>query len=69
MYFLRQVAENIINSNASQLDDLTIVFPSKRAGLFFQEELKIIVREKGINATWLPKIKAIDEFLLGLATS
>ena len=64
MFFLREVAKNIINKYSSNLDDLTIVFPSKRAGLFFNEELKLITREKGLNAIWLPKVMAVDEFLL-----
>ena len=69
MFFLKKVAEHILNDGISKLGELTIVFPSKRAGLYFQEELKVLVREQGFNATWLPKIKAIDEFLLSFSNS
>ena len=36
---LQIMAKDIIRKNGTDFDDLTIIFPNKRAGLFLAEEL------------------------------
>lgn len=56
--FLSKVAHQII-SNHSNISNITIILPSKRAGLFLKTELK-----KHLNKTsLLPKILSIEDFI------
>lgn len=55
--FLKHIAEDLYNRYGSHLADLAIVFPNKRAGLFFNEYLKQI----SDTPVWCPVYKTIDE--------
>jgi len=56
--FLSKVAHQII-SNHSNISNITIILPSKRAGLFLKTELK-----KHLNKTsLLPKILSVEDFI------
>jgi len=55
--FLAQLAQLIATDYSDQLRDLTVLFPNKRAGLFFKKALT----EKLNKAAWLPRISTIEQ--------
>ena len=64
MYFLNQIASYVIANELNHLKDLVIVFPSKRAGLFFKQEFKKIALKKFREPVFIPRTLVIDEFFL-----
>jgi hypothetical protein len=61
--FLKQIAANLFQRYGSKISDLTIVFPNRRAGLFFTDYLNSLVNEP----LWLPEIISINEFFTNLS--
>ncbi|MBS9524773.1 PD-(D/E)XK nuclease family protein [Litoribacter alkaliphilus] len=60
--FLRNTAQDILQS-FPLLKDVTVVFPNRRAGLFFTQHLgKIIDKPQ-----WLPEVKTIEDLFYGYA--
>lgn len=55
--FLGRLAQLIAAEYGDHLRELTILFPNKRAGLFFKKALT----EKLKKASWLPRIQTIEE--------
>lgn len=58
--FLKKVATDIYNRYGNNLADIAIVFPNKRAGLFFNEYLK----QLSDKAIWSPTYMTINELFL-----
>ena len=56
--FLEQLAEHHIQYHLTEIDEFCFVFPSRRAGLFFNKYLS----EKTPKAVWAPKVVTINEF-------
>ncbi len=56
-YFLKQLADSLYRSHGQNIADLTIVFPNRRAGLFFTEYLHRIITA----STFSPEIITIQE--------
>ena len=54
--FLKNTAQSIL-SNHQNLQDLCIILPNRRAGLFFTQHLGTLINEP----TWLPEIKTIED--------
>lgn len=61
--FLEELAEEIAAAFPNQLDELTFVFPNKRAGLFFQKYLA----EKIKSPVWSPAVLPIEAFIRKLS--
>lgn len=61
--FLEQLAEQLFEKHGHDFQDVTIVFPNRRAGLFFRKYLSKHL-EKPV---WAPQILNIDEFVKGLS--
>jgi hypothetical protein len=61
-YFLEEIAENLLERFSNDLGDVTIVFPNKRAGLFFNKALS----ERVKKPLWSPEIQSIEEFIYSL---
>jgi RecB family exonuclease len=61
--FIQQLVAEIIEKHGDRLDSLCVVFPTRRAGLFFRKELAAQVK----NPVWSPKIFSIQDFLLRLS--
>ncbi len=55
--FLKHIAEDLYSKYGSHLADIAIIFPNKRAGLFFNEYLKQI----STTPVWCPVYKTIGE--------
>jgi CRISPR/Cas system-associated exonuclease Cas4 (RecB family) len=60
--FLVDVAETIIRENP-RLEDATIVFPNKRAVMYFRHYLT----EKISNPAWAPQLFSIEDWMSGLS--
>ncbi len=59
MKFLEEIAKEILDMKDVRLDRLTVVFPNRRAGLFFQKYLAAGI-EKPI---WSPQVMNIVDFI------
>ncbi len=58
-FYLSQLAEHVYINYKDRLSKICIVFPNRRAGLFFQQYLA----EKIDNPIWSPQILTIKEFV------
>ena len=63
MKFLEEIAEHFLNQYAESDEEVTVVFPNRRAGLFFQKHLS----SKVTVPVWSPRIKSIEDFIKGLS--
>lgn len=59
--FLRQVAQDILQKHPT-LEGVTLILPSRRAGVFLKKELSKLIDKP----TWSPKIITIEDFVLEL---
>lgn len=57
--FLQLLAKDLIKKHDHTFDQLTIVFPNKRAGLFLADELSKLIG----RPVWMPKIVTLNEFV------
>ncbi len=57
--FLQEVAIDLINKYGQELSDCTVVFPSRRAGVFFKSYLY----QSSPKVMWSPKISTINEIM------
>jgi hypothetical protein len=64
MRFLEEIAEHVINKYQGSTDTVTVVFPNRRAGLFFRKYLSDAISKP----IWSPKILSIEDFIKGLST-
>lgn len=57
--FLEKTAEHIINQYKSNIENVCIVLPNRRAGLFLRKHLS----EKLATTHWSPQIQSIEDFI------
>lgn len=57
--FLEDIAEKVLNKYANQLDKVTIVFPNRRAGLFFRRHMAKHLKKP----VWSPSIVSMEDFV------
>ncbi|NOT74202.1 MAG: PD-(D/E)XK nuclease family protein [Cyclobacteriaceae bacterium] len=60
--FLKELAEKIIAQH-KKLEDVTVIFPNRRAALFFRKYLADSI----VKPAWSPKLLSIEEFFSGLS--
>lgn len=63
MTFVEQLAADLYDKYGDQLSEVTVVFPSRRAGVFFRRAISSLL-DKPI---WSPKILGVEEFFHGLS--
>jgi hypothetical protein len=63
MKFLEEIVETILEKHQASPDSVTIVFPNRRAGLFFRKYLA----SKISGPIWSPKITSIEDFIKDLS--
>ena len=63
MKFLEEIVEVVLSRYADATDGVTIVFPNRRAGLFFQKYLSARITKP----IWSPKIVSIEDFIKNLS--
>lgn len=61
--FLDKLAEQILSENADGLGKLCIVFPSRRAGIFFKKSLASKINKP----QWSPEVLGISDFIVALS--
>ena len=61
--FLEEVSRQLLEKHRGHLADLTVVFPNRRAGLFFREILSRNIHEPG----WSPRLLTFPEFITELS--
>ncbi|WKN42542.1 PD-(D/E)XK nuclease family protein [Tunicatimonas pelagia] len=61
--FLEEVSQAILEKYATDLEQLTVVFPNRRAGLFFQHILAHQAKQSG----WAPRIITFEDFVSELS--
>jgi len=64
MKFLEELADEFIKRYPGGSDDVTYVFPNRRAGLFFRKYLS----ERVTGPIWSPRVMSIEEFIVAHAT-
>lgn len=64
MTFISELAENILKDHAGKLDQVTVVFPNRRAGLFFQKALSRHISKP----IWMPQVKSMEDFVTGFSS-
>ena len=57
--FIDEIAEKLLKDYSDNLEDLTIIFPNRRAGLFFTKALA----NKISNPIWSPAIIGFEDFV------
>ncbi|TRX47148.1 PD-(D/E)XK nuclease family protein [Fulvivirga sp. M361] len=57
--FLQEIAQDIIRNYPGKLGDITIIFPNRRAGLFFREYLK----QELNGPSWSPQVLSFQDFI------
>lgn len=62
--FLNALCKSLLNTYGQDLSQLTLVFPTRRASLFFQRELAALSDQP----VWSPAIFSIQDFIAGLST-
>ncbi len=58
--FIQEVAQKIYATHSGQLDKVEVVFPNRRAGLFFRKELGALIDQP----VWMPSITSLEDFIL-----
>lgn len=58
--FLQEVAQHVLTHHRDHLDQVTIIFPNRRAGLFFRKAIGQLI-EKPI---WMPRVTSLEDFIL-----
>ena len=61
--FLEEVSRQLLDKHQGHLAELTVVFPNRRAGLFFREILSRDIHEPG----WSPRLLTFPEFITDLS--
>ena len=61
--FLEQLVNEVMQKHAHQLKDICVVFPTRRAGLFFKKELSTKIS----SPVWSPAVFSIQDFVLQLS--
>jgi RecB family exonuclease len=61
--FIQQLVTEVLQKHGNRLESLCVVFPTRRAGLFFNKELAA----QTPSPIWSPKIYSIQDFLMKLS--
>jgi hypothetical protein len=57
--FISELADRVLRDNPDQLDRVTVIFPNRRAGLFFRKAMATKI-DKPI---WMPEVVSMEDFL------
>ncbi len=58
--FLKSLANYLYKNHSDEFRDITLVFPNRRSGVFFMNELKQLVNDRPV---WAPVVSTINEFM------
>lgn len=57
--FLQDLANDIYQQYGKEMSNVKVIFPNRRAGLFFQQHLSKLIE----NPVWSPEVLSIDDFV------
>jgi CRISPR/Cas system-associated exonuclease Cas4 (RecB family) len=57
--FIQDLARDIYNRYADRLEEVTVVFPNRRAGLYFNQALGALITKP----IWMPGIMSLEDFV------
>lgn len=60
MTFLKELAESVFNRYEKSLRDVAVIFPSRRAGMYFRSQLALQMN----SPQWSPPVFAIEDFVI-----
>ena len=63
--FVQHIAEHLVENHGFDFQNVKVVFPGKRAGLFLKNELAKLADQP----FWAPQILSVEEFVVDLSTS
>jgi len=63
--FLEDIAQKVMTAHKEQLGDTTVIFPNRRAGLYFREHLK----KQLDGPVWSPRIMSFQDFVAFQSTT
>lgn len=63
--FISRIAQDILEQNSKDLSNLCVVFPTRRACLFFKKEIARNIQEP----IWLPSVLSIQDFIQSFSQS
>ncbi len=61
--FLLQVAEKVVENHANNLNEVCIVLPNRRAGLFLKKHISALVKKP----IWSPDLYSVEDFFFHLS--
>jgi len=61
--FLREIAEELYQLHGERMEELCLVFPNRRAGLFFNKYLGGCLK----HPVWSPSIYTIQDLMAGIS--
>ncbi|MEM9857313.1 MAG: PD-(D/E)XK nuclease family protein [Bacteroidota bacterium] len=59
--FLQEIAQKLVQQHPKDMGNVTVVFPNRRAGLYFREALKEYIN----GPSWSPTIVSFQQFVAG----
>ena len=62
--FLQEVASHILENHPLDLDRVTVIFPNRRAGLFFRKAMGELIDQP----VWMPHVTSLEDFILRNST-
>ncbi|MDF9795312.1 RecB family exonuclease [Catalinimonas alkaloidigena] len=63
MSFLQKIVTNVIRDFSDELKDATVVFPNRRAGIFFKD----LLAKRLDNASWMPQVCTLEDLAARLS--
>jgi len=63
--FISELADRILRENDGKLDQVTVVFPNRRAGLFFRQSLSAFITKP----IWMPEVASMQDFVGRFSTA
>jgi len=67
MDFIERIAQKFLKEYKNQIHRLTFVFPTRRAGLYFNHHLKLQLH--GHQSIWAPQVFSINDYIIQLSES
>ncbi len=58
--FIEEIASKVYNDHQEDLGSITVIFPNRRAGLFFRKALGSMIKKP----IWMPRITSFEDFIL-----
>ena len=58
--FISELAEQVLKASEGKQEKITVVFPNRRAGLFFRKELSKLIQ----SPIYMPSVTSMEDFVM-----